>query len=82
MGRIRDLLYGAEDRDLKPIELPTYAGEAPVITDPVLEATPYNALRISDAYACIRVLADTVATLPVKAYRDTGSGRVLSLIHI
>jgi HK97 family phage portal protein len=76
MGRIRDLLYGAEDRDLKPIEMPTYAGEAPVITDPVLEATPYNALRISDAYACIRVLADTVATLPVKAYRDTGSGRV------
>jgi HK97 family phage portal protein len=65
-----------EERDLKPIELPTYAGEAPVITDPVLEASPYNALRISDAYACIRVLADTVATLPVKAYRDTGSGRV------
>jgi HK97 family phage portal protein len=65
-----------EDRDLKPIELPTYAGEAPVITDPVLEATPYNALRISDAYACIRVLADTVSTLPVRAYRDTGQGRV------
>jgi HK97 family phage portal protein len=65
-----------EDRDLKPIELPTYAGEAPVITDPVLEATPYNALRISDAYACVRVLADAVATLPVKAYRNTGSGRV------
>jgi HK97 family phage portal protein len=65
-----------EDRDLKPIEQPIYAGEAPVITDPVLEATPYNALRISDAYACIRVLADTVATLPVRAYRDTGQGRV------
>jgi HK97 family phage portal protein len=65
-----------EDRDLKPIELPTYAGEAPVTADPILEASPYNALRISDAYACIRVLADTVSTLPVKAYRDTGSGRV------
>jgi HK97 family phage portal protein len=65
-----------EDRDLKPIELPTYVGEAPVITDPVLEATPYNALRISDAYACIRVLADTVATLPIRAYRDTGQGQV------
>ena len=65
-----------EDRDLKPIDLPIYEGEAPVITDPVLEATPYNALRISDAYACVRVLADTVSTLPVRAYRNTGSGRV------
>jgi HK97 family phage portal protein len=68
--------HRTEDRDLKPIELPVYAGEAALTTDPILEASPYNALRIADAYACIRVLADTVSTLPIKVFRDTGTGRV------
>jgi HK97 family phage portal protein len=66
----------SETRDLKPVQLPIYAGEAAVDTTPVLEASPFNCLRISDAYAAIRVLSDSVATLPVKAYRETGSGRV------
>jgi HK97 family phage portal protein len=65
-----------EERDLKPVEEPVYAGPVPFSTDPVLEANPYNALRISDAYACVRVLADAVASLPVRAYRDTGGARV------
>ena len=37
--------------------------------------TPGNALTISDAYACIRVLADTAATLPLIVYRETARGR-------
>jgi HK97 family phage portal protein len=65
-----------EDRDLKPIEQPVYATGIPLTTAPVVEADQYNALRITDAYACVRVLADTVASLPVRAYRDVGSGRV------
>lgn len=41
-----------------------------------LDANPHNALRIADAYACVRVLSDSVASLPPRIYRKTGAGRV------
>jgi HK97 family phage portal protein len=65
----------AEGRSLRPIDQPSYFGDSLSI-GPVLEADQYNALRISDAYACVRALADTVASLPVRAYRRTDQGRV------
>jgi HK97 family phage portal protein len=64
-----------EDRDLHPVEWPIYAPGIPLQVEPVTEATQYNALAIADAYAAIRVLADSVASLPWRVYRDTGNGR-------
>lgn len=37
--------------------------------------TPSNALTVADAYACIRVLSDAAASVPLIAYRRTGAGR-------
>jgi HK97 family phage portal protein len=65
-----------EDRALRPIEQPVLTSELPLISEPIREADQYNALRISDAYACVRVLADSVASLPVRADRDTPQGLV------
>ena len=42
----------------------------------VLDVTTSNALRTSDAYACVRCLADSVASLPLHIYRKTAAGRV------
>src|SRR5215217_3777976 len=48
---------------------PTLTTSAP------LNVTTANALRVSDAYACVRVLADSVSSLPLHAYRRTTAGR-------
>lgn len=42
----------------------------------LLDVSTANALRVADAYACVRVLADSVASLPLKVYRRTTTGRV------
>lgn len=39
------------------------------------EIVPGNALGVSDAYACIRALADAAASLPLHVYRRTANGR-------
>lgn len=40
------------------------------------DVTPRTALRIADAWACIRALSDAAASLPLVVYRRTGGGRV------
>jgi hypothetical protein len=51
----------AESRTLAP---PTADPHLPVLTStPVADVTTANALRVADAYACVRVLADGVASL-------------------
>jgi HK97 family phage portal protein len=65
---------GSEDRalptpDVQPA-FPTLNQLAP------LDVSTSNALRVADAYACVRLLADTIATLPLKTYRRTDAGRV------
>jgi HK97 family phage portal protein len=52
-----------------PAYLP-YQSSAP------LDVNTSNALRVADAYACVRCLADSVASLPLHAYRKTDAGRV------
>jgi HK97 family phage portal protein len=63
-----------EDRTLSATDVapaPLYlAGEQP------LDVSQFNCLRVADAYACVRVLADTISTLPLHAYRRTDAGRV------
>src|SRR5215207_5563315 len=66
-------LAGHEDRALPTVDVqpafPTLTTTAP------LNVTTANALRVSDAFACIRVLADGISTLPLHAYRRTATGR-------
>src|SRR3954462_6596213 len=45
-------------------------------TSPPLDVTTVNALRVSDAYACVRVLADSISSLPLHVYRRTPQGRL------
>jgi HK97 family phage portal protein len=67
-------LDGSEDRALPLVDsqpsFPTLTTTAP------LNVTTANALRVADAYACIRALADSISTLPLHAYRRTDTGRV------
>ena len=41
-----------------------------------LDVSTANVLRVSDAYAAVRVLADSVSSLPLHVYRRTDQGRV------
>lgn len=65
----------AEDRDLTAANVP-----GPLLpyssTSAVLDVTTANALRVSDAYAAIRCLADSISSLPLHVYRKTPAGRV------
>src|SRR5215212_10368599 len=66
-------LAGTEDRALPVVDsqpsYPTLTTSAP------LNVTTANALRVSDAYACVRVLADSISSLPLHVYRKTDQGR-------
>ena len=44
--------------------------------EPLGPVTTSNALRIADAFACARVLADSISTLPLKVYRRLLTGPV------
>lgn len=41
-----------------------------------VSVTPDTALTIGTVYACVRVLAETVSSLPIRVYRSTPEGRV------
>jgi HK97 family phage portal protein len=63
----------AEDRALPAADVqPAFPS---LTTSAPLNVTTSNALRVSDAFACIRVLADGISTLPLHAYRRTPTGR-------
>jgi len=63
----------AEDRALPAADVqPAFPS---LTTGAPLNVTTANALRVSDAFACIRVLADGISTLPLHAYRRTATGR-------
>ena len=70
-----DLLEPVEERTLAP---PTEPPLLPLSLSPSFtrEVTTSNVLAVADAYACVRVLADTIATLPLRVLRRTASGRV------
>jgi HK97 family phage portal protein len=65
-----------EDRALTVQDVPTVMVNGRYGRHEPLDATPHNALRIADAYACVRVLSDSVASLPPNVYRKTPAGRV------
>jgi HK97 family phage portal protein len=63
-----------EDRALPAADVTS--GLQPYWSPPPLDVTTSNALRVSDAYAAVRCLADSVSSLPLHVYRRTPSGRV------
>ena len=63
-----------EDRALTRDNVP--ASMLPYSRTALLDVTTQNALRVADAYACVRALSDSVASLPPKVYRRTPAGRV------
>ena len=64
----------AEDRALPALDVqPAYPS---LTTSAPLNVSTSNALRVSDAYACVRVLADSISSLPLHAYRRTEQGRI------
>lgn len=67
-------LGAVEDRALPAPDV--QPGLLPYSTAPPLTVTTSNALRVSDAYACVRVLADSISSLPLHVYRRTPAGRV------
>src|SRR5215211_995422 len=65
----------AEDRALPSPDVQSPAFPTLTTTAP-LNVTTANALRVSDAYACVRVLADSISSLPLHVYRRTPQGRL------
>ena len=63
-----------ESRSIAPPT--TKPGLLPWSTTAPLDVNESNALSVADAYAAIRVLADSIASLPPKVYRRTPAGRV------
>jgi HK97 family phage portal protein len=63
-----------EDRTLSPPD--TRPGLLPWSTSAPLDVTESNWSRVSDAWACVRLLADSVSSLPPKVFRKTPAGRV------
>jgi HK97 family phage portal protein len=63
-----------EDRALTRGNVPP--SMLPYSRSALLDVSTANALRVADAFACVRVLADSVASLPLKVYRRTATGRV------
>jgi HK97 family phage portal protein len=64
----------AEDRALTRGNVPP--SMLPYSRSALLDVSTANALRVADAYAAVRCLADSVASLPLKVFRRTATGRV------
>jgi phage portal protein BeeE len=67
-------LAGQEDRALTRENVP--AAMLPYSRSALLDVNTANALRVADAYACVRCLADSISSLPLHVYRKTATGRV------
>ena len=70
-----------EDRSLSKETVPAsiwsggvYPYGEPSVDEPLV--SPAAAMRLGTVFACVRLLADTTASLPLVAYRDTSQGRV------
>jgi HK97 family phage portal protein len=71
-GERRTLAPGDQpERLLYPIATPT---TTPATTP--LSVGEQNVLRVADAWACVRALSDSVASLPARVYRRTPAGRI------
>lgn len=61
---------------------PIWRGFVPLIgTQSGVDITPEKALEVSAVFACIRVLSESVASLPIKVYRKKPDGSREEAIH-
>ena len=44
--------------------------------------TASTAIQMSTVYACVRVIAETIASLPLHVYQNQGEGSVKALDHL
>ncbi len=65
-----------EDRTLTAPEQPAGLLAPFMSTGAPLTVNTGNILSVSDAYACIRLLSDSISSLPLHVYRRTTAGRV------
>lgn len=65
-----------EDRALTAPAQPNGLPTPFMATGAPLNVTTSNVLAVSDAYACVRLLADSISSLPLHVYRRTPAGRV------
>jgi len=54
---------------------PTHSIMASAISHAGVSVSPETAMRISAVFACVRLIAGTIGTLPIHAYRKRGDGR-------
>jgi len=74
VGGIKLRLTRGEQRTLTAQNVP--ASMLPVSQSGMRSITTSNVLAVADAFACVRVLADSISTLPLKVYRRTPAGRL------
>tara|TARA_R110002126_G_scaffold21862_2_gene78677 strand:+ start:16 stop:1674 length:1659 start_codon:yes stop_codon:yes gene_type:complete len=55
---------------------PLIPARAPFMTTAGVEVSPESAIRMSTVYACVRLLGDTIASLPASAYVRRGRQRL------
>lgn len=82
MNRLQTFLMrlaGGERRATSPYLAARMAGGAPTASG--VNVNESNAMRTSAVYACVRVLAETIASLPLITYRITPRGKERALGH-
>jgi HK97 family phage portal protein len=68
---MRERIFGrTEDRSLSAENVPPV-----MLASPGGNITPITALKVADVYAAVRLLADSVSSLPLHVYRKTVDGR-------
>src|SRR5215217_3827138 len=68
-----------EDRDLNVRDVDEVTASGLIPYSPCSDPKPVTttaALKLADAYACVRCLADSISSLPLHAYRKTPQGRI------
>jgi HK97 family phage portal protein len=70
---------GYEQRNMSPALTAMMLGETPTASGVNVSET--NAMRTSAVYACVRVLAESMASLPLITYRQTKAGKERATNH-
>ena len=66
-----------DDHEDRALAAPTVQpGLLPYTTSAPVNVSTSNVLRVSDAWACVQLLASSISTLPLHVYRRTAAGRV------
>lgn len=73
MGLLEKLLGGGEKRG-SPAPTDDFWYESAGLYAAGVKVTPDTAMRLSSVYACVRVLAETVSSLPLILYKSTADG--------